>query len=93
MPAPTRLSPGQWGHIAELKKYAKSVYVDGYDLANALVVTRTDAKGTAQYAIREDGSGRPPIQPVVPFTIEDLYEFPERHYNLIQPLTDTKEGD
>lgn len=81
----------QMAHLKALKEMCKSMHVDGYDLANRIVVTRTDRRGTVQYSIRQDGSGTQPVEPIVQFTIDDLYELPNEQYHTLVVLTGVEE--
>lgn len=84
---PTELTPSQRAHLKALKEWCKWVRIDGYDLADRIVVSRQDKKGYARYSIRPDGSGCDVIEPIVEFTEEDLYEFRGEDFHYMTNLT------
>lgn len=86
MPAPDRLTHAQISHVRELIRYAKEVSIEGYDLANYLVVRRVDKNGSKRYSIRPDGSGRPVLEPCLEFTDLDLFNFPFHQEEFIRTL-------
>lgn len=70
----SKLTNSQKSHIMQLSRHARSLYLDGSDLRGWPVITRTDVRGTKQYAIKPDGKGVNAMEPITQMTAEDAYD-------------------